>query len=104
MPHAEQRRRVHDVAEEGFRRGIAVENIVLAAFLEIDDELKRETRAVRPFWIGPVAPVSDHVAGIERSRVSQAAHPPRSMRRAARAPSPSCRFCCRAAWRWCRRP
>ena len=58
--------RAQYVGQERFRRAIAVENIVLAAFLEIHHELDRDPRFAGPFGIGRVAPVASEVARVGR--------------------------------------
>src|SRR6188768_3129155 len=58
--------RAQNVGQEGLRGAIAVEDIVLAAFLEIHHELDGNARVARPFGIGRVAPVAAEIARIGR--------------------------------------
>ena len=76
--------RTQYVGQERFRGAIAVENIVLAAFLEIHHELHRDPRVARPFGIGRVAPVAAEVA-----RVSRRGHAYISPKRASKVNSPA---------------
>ena len=52
------------IGQEGFRGGIAVQDIVLAALLEIDHELHRDPRAIGPLRIGRVAAIAAEIPGI----------------------------------------
>jgi hypothetical protein len=56
--------RAEHIRQEGFRGGIAVQDIVLAALFEIDHELHRDPRAARPLRMGRVAAVAAEIAGI----------------------------------------
>ena len=64
MPHARPGRRADDFRQEGFRGGVAVQDVVLAAFLVIDDELHRHARPARPVGERRRPSVADHVARI----------------------------------------
>ena len=55
-----------DLRQERLGGGVAVQDVVLAAFLVVDDELHRHARAVRPVREGRRAPVADHVPRIVR--------------------------------------
>ena len=57
-------RRADDLGQEGLRGGVAVQDVVLAAFLVVDDELHRDARAARPIGGRRVAAIADHVARI----------------------------------------
>ena len=61
---ARPRRCTQHVGEEGFRRGIAVQDVVLSPLLVVDHELHRDARAARPARIGRMAAVADHVARV----------------------------------------
>ena len=56
--------RADDLRQERLGGGVAVQDVVLAALLVVDDELHRDHRAARPFRVGRVAAVADHVARI----------------------------------------
>ena len=58
--------RTQHVGEKSFRRFVAVKDRVLAALLEIDDELDRDAGAARPSGIGRLAAVAGEIAGIRR--------------------------------------
>ena len=58
------RLRADDLREEGFRRRVAMQDVVLAAFLVIDDELQRDARPARPIGVRRMGAVADHVARI----------------------------------------
>ena len=58
------RLRADDLRQERLRRRVAVQDVVLAALLVVEDELHGEPRAARPFRIGRIAAVADEVAGI----------------------------------------
>src|SRR5688572_12785138 len=53
-----------DLGEKGFRCSIAVEDIVLAALLVIDDELHGDIGALRPVRIGSGAAIALEIAGV----------------------------------------
>ena len=55
-----------DFRQKRFGRGIAMQDVVLAALFVIDDELHRDIRAARPLGVGRVAAIADHVAGVGR--------------------------------------
>ena len=63
VPHARPGRCADDFRQEGFRRRVAVQDVVLAAFLVIDDELHRHAR---------VCPASRRRAASVRSRPCRA--------------------------------
>jgi hypothetical protein len=46
------------------RGGVAMEDVVLAAFLVVDDELQRDARAAGPARLRRVGAIADHVAGV----------------------------------------
>jgi 5-hydroxyisourate hydrolase len=54
----------HDLGQERLRGGVAVQEVVLAAFLVVDHELHRDAGASGPGSVGRMCPVSGHVAGI----------------------------------------
>jgi hypothetical protein len=58
------RRGADDLGQERLRGGVAMQDVVLAAFLVIDDELDRDAGIVRPARMRDVAAIADHVAGI----------------------------------------
>ncbi len=60
--------RAQHVGQKRLRRAIAVQDVVLAAFLEIDHELHRDPRGIRPFRIGRVAAVAAEVARVATAR------------------------------------
>src|SRR5262249_46640651 len=64
---ARPRLRPEHVGQECFRRGIAVEDAVLAALLVVDDELYGDARSARPARIGRHPAIADEVAGITRT-------------------------------------
>ena len=64
VAHARPGRRADDLRQEGLGSGVAMQYIVLAAFLVVDDELHRHARAVRPVGEWRMTPVADHVARI----------------------------------------
>ena len=65
VAHARPGLRADDLREERLRGRVAVEDVVLAALLVVDDELDRDARAARPVRVGRVAAVADHVARID---------------------------------------
>ncbi len=69
-------RRSDDLREEGLRGGVAMQDVVLAAFLVVDDELHGDARAARPICGGRVAPVTDHVARVGLVEVEHGSAPP----------------------------
>src|SRR3546814_7148027 len=56
--------RAEDLREESLRRGVAVENAVLAAFLVIDDELHGDAGAAGPVGIRRRFAIADEVARV----------------------------------------
>ena len=64
VAHAGPGRGADDLRQERLRGGVAVQDVVLAALLVVDDELHRDARLVRPVGEGRRAPVADHVARI----------------------------------------
>ena len=64
VPLARPGLRAEHVGEKRFRRGVAMQDVALAAFLVIDDELHGDARAARPARVGRVAAVADEVAGV----------------------------------------
>ena len=66
VPHPRQRLGPDDLGQEGFGGGVAMENVVLAAFLVIDDELQGEPRFARPLRVRGQRPVAAHVPRITR--------------------------------------
>ena len=64
MPHARPGLSADDLGQERFGGGVAVQDVVLAALLVIDDELDRDARLVRPVGERRGAPIADHVARI----------------------------------------
>ena len=64
VPLAGPGRRAYDLRQEGFRRSIAVQDIVLAAFFVIDDELHGDPSVVGPVGAGRIASVAGKVAWI----------------------------------------
>ena len=64
VTHARPRRRADDFRQESFGRRVAVQDVVLAALLVIDDELHGDARPVWPVGERGVTPVADHVARI----------------------------------------
>jgi hypothetical protein len=64
MAHAGPRRSADDFGKKGLRRGVAMQDIVLAAFLVIDDELQSDARAIWPIGVRRRAAIADHVAWI----------------------------------------
>src|SRR5262249_56803155 len=63
--------RAQHVRQERFRRAVAMQDVVLAALLEIHHELHRDARAVRPVRIGRVAAVAMEIPRIKRVRHRQ---------------------------------
>src|SRR5215475_9632906 len=63
--------RAQHVGQERFRRAVAMQDVVLAAFLEIHHELHRDPRAARPMRIGRIAAVAAEIAWIARVRHRQ---------------------------------
>ena len=53
-----------DVGEEGLGRGVAVEDVVLAALFVVEHDLHRDIGAAGPFGIGRRTAVAEHVAGV----------------------------------------
>ena len=53
-----------DLGQEGLGGGVAVQDVVLAAFLVVDDELQGHARAARPVRERRIAAIADHVARI----------------------------------------
>ena len=76
VPLAWPGRSADDLGQEGFRSGIAVQDVVLAALLVIDNELHGDARLVRPVGERGRAPVADHVARIDFA-VRHPVFPPR---------------------------
>ena len=64
VAHARPGRGADDLGQERFGRGVAVQDVVLAPLLVIDDELQRDAGVFRPVGERRRAPVADHVAGI----------------------------------------
>ena len=64
VPHARPGRCADDFRQEGFRCCVAVQDVVLAAFLVIDDELHRHARVAGPVGEWRRAPIADHIARI----------------------------------------
>jgi hypothetical protein len=64
MALAEPGRGADDFREKSFGGGVAVQNVVLAAFLIIDDELQRDARAIRPVGERRRAAIAGKVARI----------------------------------------
>ena len=64
VAHSRPGRGADDLGQECFRRGVAVQDVVLAPLLVIDDELQGDARVVRPARVGRRAAVADHVARI----------------------------------------
>ncbi len=64
VTHARPGRGADDLGQERFGGGVAVQDIVLAALLVIDDELDGDARLIRPVGERRRAPVADHVARI----------------------------------------
>ena len=56
--------RTQHVGQERLRGAVAVQDVVLAALLEIHHELDRDARVARPARIGRVAAVAAEVAGV----------------------------------------
>ena len=56
--------RAQHVGQERFRSAVPVQNIVLAALLEIHHELDRDPRISRPARIGRVATVAVEIARV----------------------------------------
>ena len=67
--------RTQYIGQERFGRTVAMQDVVFAAFLEVDHELYRDTRVARPMRVGRVAPVATEIARI--IRVSHRTAPPR---------------------------
>ena len=59
------------IAATASRGGVAMQNVVLAALLAIDDELHGDTRVLRPAGERRGSPVADHVARIPLVRHPQ---------------------------------
>jgi len=76
MPHARPRRGADDLGQERLGRGVAVQDVVLAALLVVDDELDGDARASGPVGERGSPPVADHVARIGFA-LSHVALPPR---------------------------
>ena len=64
VTHARPGRGADDLGQESLGRGVAVQDVVLAALLVIDDELNRDARLVWPIGERRRAPIADHVARI----------------------------------------
>ena len=64
MPSAGPGVRPEHIRQKGLGAFVAVQDVVLAAFLEIDDELHGDARPVRPFRIGGVAAVAFEVTRV----------------------------------------
>ncbi len=64
VPLAGPGRGTDHIRQEGLGRSIAVEHIVLAALLVVEDHLHRDIGAAGPLRIGRRAAVAEHVAGI----------------------------------------
>ena len=60
--------RAQDIRQKCFGGPIAVQNVVLAALLEIHHELNRDPRAARPVRIGRIAPVAAEIARVSGLR------------------------------------
>src|SRR5690606_6372603 len=58
------------IDEEGLRGRVAVQDIVLATFLIVEDELHRHIGAARPLRMRRVGAVALHVAGITHASTS----------------------------------
>src|SRR3954454_4944138 len=52
------------VGQEGFGRAVAVQNVVLAAFLEVDHEPHRYPRIIGPACVQRVAAIAKESAGV----------------------------------------
>ena len=88
--------RAQHVGQERFRGAVAVQNIVLAALLEIHHELHGDARVAGPLRIGRVAAVAAEIAGVvglghaRLPRSGSSAHPStaRSCRTRSGSPGP----------------
>ena len=67
VPHALERLGADDLGQERFRRLVAVQDRVLAAFLVIEHELQREARAARPFRLRRARPIAREVTRVAQS-------------------------------------
>src|SRR3546814_4209796 len=56
--------RAEDLRKVGLRGGVAVQDVVLAALLVVDDELDGDAGAARPLRIGRRLAVADEIARI----------------------------------------
>src|SRR5207253_268950 len=64
VAYAHERLRAGNVGDEALGCGIAVQNRVFRALLDVQYELERDTCGVRPFRIGRMGAIADHVARI----------------------------------------
>ena len=66
--------RADDLGQKGFRRGVTVQDVVLASFLVVDDELDADPRVTRPAWVRRMLAIADEIAGVG---FGHGAHDPR---------------------------
>src|ERR1700722_12960501 len=75
VTHAWPGRGPDDLGQERFGGALAMQDIVLAALLVIDDKLHGDTSALRPVGERRGSPVADHVARISSGVCHPAASP-----------------------------
>src|SRR3954452_20007039 len=75
MALSRPRLRAQYVGQEGFRCAVTVQNVVLAAFLEIDHELHGDPRIAGPARVRRVAAIAAEI-----SRIASVRHHASSMR------------------------
>src|SRR3954452_10048406 len=66
MALSRPRLRAQYVGQERFRCAVAMQDVVLAAFLEIDHELHRDPRIAGPARVRRVAAIAAEISGIAR--------------------------------------
>ncbi len=55
---------VDHLRQEGFGAFVAMQDVVLAAFLVVDDELHGDTGPVRPLRVGGIGAIANQIAGV----------------------------------------
>jgi len=62
VTRARPRLGAYDLGQESLRRGVAMEDIVFAAFLIVDHELDGQSRTTRPVRVWRVGTITDQIA------------------------------------------